>query len=137
MRGNTSFLIIINSKDSKQAFKKSENQHYKRQKIESEGYFSALHNIITVYPPPSQTFPLCITPPNFQPLLPLFNPPYPPFGDWIQAFKKSENKHPKRLKTGSGDTAAGLAVVLVDLCSGSHNKKSNWDGFFRCCSDQC
>ena len=64
------FLIIITSKDRKQAFKKSENQHSKRQKFGSKGHFSALYDIIKVSPLPPWTF---TTPPYLQPLTHLLN----------------------------------------------------------------
>ena len=40
-----------------------------------------------------------------------------------QAFKNTKNKHSKRQKTGSEDIEAGVAVVLVGLCSGDQKGK--------------
>ena len=57
-----------NPKDNKQAFKKVEKQHSKRQKIGSEGNLSAPFVIIKVSPPPPWTCPLHPIPPNLQPL---------------------------------------------------------------------
>ena len=48
MGGRTSFFIIIITKYSKQASKRSGNKHSKSNKIVSEGYFSALYVIIKV-----------------------------------------------------------------------------------------
>ena len=62
MRGKNSFLIIITSKGSKQASKKAENLHSKRQNLESKGRFPALYVIIKVSPLPPWT---CTLHPTF------------------------------------------------------------------------
>ena len=42
----------------------------------------------------------------------------------IPSLVKGEfNKHLERQKTGPEDIVAGVALVLVDLCSGNQNKQ--------------
>ena len=66
--------------------------------------------IIEVSPPPPLNCHLLPILPDFQPLYPLYTPPLT-IG--------SGPKNSKRQKTGSEEIAAGVAVVLVDLCSGN------------------
>ena len=80
MRGGTSFIIIITSKDNTRALKKTEDKYSKIQETGSEGHFSSLYVIIEVSPPPPWECPLHPIPPYLQPLSPTssLQPPPPP-----------------------------------------------------------
>ena len=108
--GRIHYLSLYLQKVASEHEKKAENYHSKRQKIGSNAHFPALYVIINVSPNPPCTCPIHTFNPNFKTLTPLFNPP-PPVG--------IGTKHSKIQKIGSGEIAAGVAIVLVALCSGN------------------
>ena len=66
-------------------------------------------------PPPTWINPIHTIPPNFQPLPTLFKPPHPPCWDCTQEFKKIENMHSKKQKTGPEEISAGEDWEVLSL----------------------
>ena len=70
IKGQSSFFIIMTSKDNTLALKNSENRHSTRQDTRSEGHFLVLYIITDLKPPPCWTFPFNPFPPVIQSLPP-------------------------------------------------------------------
>ena len=115
MCGENSIPVFITSKGSKQAYKKAENQHSKRQKTGSKGNLPALCLIIKVSPPPPWFFLSILLPPYFQNIPRLVNPSPTPCWYCDQSFKKAETVYE--------DIEAGVAVVLVAIFQGTSREK--------------
>ena len=125
MRGHNSFLIIITSKGSKQAFKKMRKIALK----EAENWIWREFLSTSCYHKSVSSSSLEFSSSSYHPQFPTSSSsvqcPHPPCWYWTQAFKMAENNHSKRQETGSEEITAGLAVVLVAFCSGNQKGENN------------